>query len=164
MVEIAKAVSHNANVLLLVEPTASLTEAEAETLFRLVRRLREAGAAILFVSHKLEEVLSLCDRVTVLRDGETTLMAAPVAGMTRGNLIEAMIGRSERLVVPRKQGPQLDQPRLRAQALTTSFGHKAIDFTLHRGRSSVFTAWWERAGRNSPVLSWDKAKCAPARS
>lgn len=133
MVEIAKALSHNASVLLLDEPTASLTEAEAETLFRLVRRLREAGAAILFVSHKLEEVLSLCDRVTVLRDGETTLMAAPVAGMTRGNLIEAMIGRSERPVVPRKQGPQLDQPRLKAQALTTSYGHKAIDFTLHRG-------------------------------
>ena len=85
MVEIAKALSHKANVLLLDEPTASLTEAEAETLFRLVRQLREAGTAILFVSHKLEEVLSLCDRVTVLRDGETTLMAAPVVGMTRGN-------------------------------------------------------------------------------
>ena len=133
MVEIAKALSHKANVLLLDEPTASLTEAEAETLFRLVRQLREAGTAILFVSHKLEEVLSLCDRVTVLRDGETTLMAAPVAGMTRGNLIEAMIGRSERPVVPRKRGPQLDQPRLQAQALATSYGHKAIGFTLHKG-------------------------------
>jgi ribose transport system ATP-binding protein len=120
-------------VLLLDEPTASLTEAEAETLFRLVRQLREAGTAILFVSHKLEEVLALCDRVTVLRDGETTLMAAPVVGMTRGNLIEAMIGRSERPVVPRKRGPQLDQPRLQTQALTTSYGHKAVDFTLHRG-------------------------------
>ena len=133
MVEIAKALSHRASVLLLDEPTASLTEAEAETLFRLVRQLREAGTAILFVSHKLEEVLSLCDRVTVLRDGETTLMAAPVVGMTRGNLIEAMIGRSERPVVPRKRGPQLDQPRLQTQALTTSYGHKAVDFTLHRG-------------------------------
>ena len=133
MVEIAKALSHKANVLLLDEPTASLTDAEAETLFRLVRQLREAGTAILFVSHKLEEVLSLCDRVTVLRDGETTLMAAPVVGMTRGNLIEAMIGRSERPVLPRTGGPQLDQPRLQIQALTTSYGHKAVDFTLHRG-------------------------------
>ena len=152
MVEIAKALSHKANVLLLDEPTASLTEAEAETLFRLVRQLREAGTAILFVSHKLEEVLSLCDRVTVLRDGETTLMAAPVVSMTRGNLIEAMIGRSERPVVPRKRGPQLDQPRLQTQALTTSSGHKAVDFTLHRGRSSACMAWWERAGPNLPVL------------
>ncbi len=133
MVEIAKALSHKANVLLLDEPTASLTEAEAETLFRLVRQLREAGTAILFVSHKLEEVLSLCDRVTVLRDGETTLAAAPVVGMTRSNLIEAMIGRSERPVVPRTRGPQLDQPRLQARALATSYGHKAVDFTLHRG-------------------------------
>ena len=133
MVEIAKALSHKANVLLLDEPTASLTEAEAATLFRLVRQLREAGTAILFVSHKLEEVLSLCDRVTVLRDGETTLMAAPVVGMTRGSLIEAMIGRPERPVVPRKRGPQLDQPRLQTRALTTSYGHKAVDLTLHRG-------------------------------
>ena len=133
MVEIAKALSHKANVLLLDEPTASLTEAEAQTLFRLIRQLREAGTAILFVSHKLEEVLSLCDRVTVLRDGETTLMAAPVAGMTRGNLIEAMIGRSERPVLPRKRGPQLDRPRLQVRALATSYGHVAVEFTLHSG-------------------------------
>ena len=133
MVEIAKALSHKANVLLLDEPTASLTEAEAETLFRLVRQLRASGTAIIFVSHKLEEVLSLCDRVTVLRDGETTLSAAPVVGMTRGNLIEAMIGRSERPVVPRKRVRQLDQPRLQTRALTTSYGHKAVDVTLYRG-------------------------------
>jgi ribose transport system ATP-binding protein len=133
MVEITKALIHKANVLLLDEPTASLTEAEAETLFRLVRQLREAGTAILFVSHKLEEVLSLCDRVTVLRDGETTLMAAPVAGMTRGALIEAMIGRSERPVLPRTGGPQLGRPRLQIRELTTSFGHKGLDLSLHQG-------------------------------
>ena len=133
MVEIAKALSHKANFLLLDEPTASLTEAEAETLFRLVRQLREAGTAILFVSHKLEEVLSLCDRVTVLRDGETTLKAAPVTEMTRSALIEAMIGRSERPILPRAGGPQLSRPRLRIRELTTSYGHKRIDLTLHRG-------------------------------
>jgi ribose transport system ATP-binding protein len=133
MVEIAKALSHKANFLLLDEPTASLTEAEAETLFRLVRQLREAGTAILFVSHKLEEVLSHCDRVTVLRDGETTLMAAPVAELTRGALIEAMIGRSERPILPRTGGPQLSRPRLQIRELTTSYGHKRIDLTVHRG-------------------------------
>lgn len=133
MVEIAKALSHKANVLLLDEPTASLTDAEAETLFRLVRQLRDGGTAVLFVSHKLEEVLSLCDRVTVLRDGETTLMAAPVAGMTRAKLIEAMIGRPERPILPRKRRPHLDQPRMQVEALATSYGHRAIDFTLHRG-------------------------------
>jgi ribose transport system ATP-binding protein len=164
MVEIAKALSHRASVLLLDEPTASLTEAEAETLFRLVRQLREAGTAILFVSHKLEEVLSLCDRVTVLRDGETTLMAAPVVGMTRGNLIEAMIGRSERPVVPRKRGPQLDQPRLQTQALTTSYGHKAVDFTLHRGEILGLYGLVGAGGLNLPVLFSGKAKFVPARS
>ena len=57
------------------------------------------GTAILFVSHKLEEVLSLCDRITVLRDGETTLTNASMQGMTRHTLIEAMIGRAERPVL-----------------------------------------------------------------
>lgn len=133
MVEIAKALSHKAKVLLLDEPTASLTEAEAETLFRLIRQMRQAGTAILFVSHKIEEILSLCDRVSVLRDGETTLMAAPVAGMTRGALIEAMIGRAERPAMARKQAPQRDLPRLQVTALTTSYGHKAVNLTLHRG-------------------------------
>lgn len=132
-------------MLLLDEPTASLTEAEAETLFRLIRQLREAGTAILFVSHKLEEVLSLCDRVTVLRDGDTTLTAAPVVDMTRGNLIQAMIGRSERPVLPRKQRPQLDLPRLQVQALATSYGHEAVDFTLHKG---------EILGLFSPGICW----------
>ena len=69
LVEIAKALSLRSRVLLLDEPTASLTPQEAEVLFRLLRKLRDEGASILFVSHKLEEVQQICDEVTVLRDG-----------------------------------------------------------------------------------------------
>ena len=133
MVEIAKALSHEAKVLLLDEPTASITDAESETLFRLVRQLRDQGAAILFVSHKLEEVLSLCDRVTVLRDGETTLQGADIADMTRHRLIEAMIGRAERPVIARAGAPQEGVPKLEARRLATASGHRDISFTLSRG-------------------------------
>jgi ribose transport system ATP-binding protein len=133
MVEIAKALSHEAKVLLLDEPTASLTSDEAETLFRLLRQLRDQGAAILFVSHKLEEVLSLCDRVTVLRDGQTTLSGAPVSAMTRHTLIEAMIGRAERPVEARAGKPGTGQPKLEVRQLSTAAGHRDIGLALHRG-------------------------------
>ncbi len=133
MVEIAKALSHEAKVLLLDEPTASLTSGEADTLFRLARQLRDQGTAILFVSHKIEEVLSLCDRVTVLRDGQTTLKGAPIAGMTRHTLIEAMIGRAERMVAARSGKPDTGAPRMEVRDLSTAAGHEKIGFSLHRG-------------------------------
>ncbi|UVC07440.1 sugar ABC transporter ATP-binding protein [Rhizobium sp. TH2] len=133
MVEIAKALSHKAKVLLLDEPTASLTSAETETLFKLVRQLKMEGTAIVFVSHKLEEVLSLCDRVTVLRDGETTLEGAPMAGMTRQTLIEAMIGRAERIVAHRDPRVSHGEAKLEVRGLSTAAGHRDISFRLGRG-------------------------------
>jgi ribose transport system ATP-binding protein len=133
MVEIAKALSHEAKVLLLDEPTASLTSDEAETLFALLRQLRDQGTAILFVSHKLEEVLSLCDRVTVLRDGQTTLAGAPISAMTRHTLIEAMIGRAERVAEARAGKPDGGQPKLDVRHLATAAGHSDIGFALHKG-------------------------------
>lgn len=133
MVEIAKALSHQAKVLLLDEPTASITDAETEILFRLVRQLRDQGTAILFVSHKLEEVLSLCDRVTVLRDGETTLRGAPMTGMTRQTLIEAMIGRAERPVIARSRKPREGVAKLELRDVATAAGHDNVTFSLHRG-------------------------------
>lgn len=133
MVEIAKALSHKAKVLLLDEPTASITDSETEILFRLVRQLRDEGTAILFVSHKLEEVLSLCDRVTVLRDGETTLRGAPMAGMTRETLIEAMIGRAERPAIARSGKQELEgPPKLELRDVATAAGHRDISFSLRR--------------------------------
>ena len=133
MVEIAKALSHEAKVLLLDEPTASLTGEEAEALFDLVNRLKSQGAAILFVSHKLEEVLSLCDRVTVLRDGEATMVGEPMADMTRGRLIEAMIGRAERTAVVRPPREATGAIKLDVKGLSTAAGHRDISFTLRRG-------------------------------
>ena len=97
IVEIAKALSLEAGMLLLDEPTASITGHEAEALFAVLRRLRSEGKAIVFVSHKLEEVIALSDRVTVLRDGKVALAGEPIAVMSRGRIVSAMIGREERV-------------------------------------------------------------------
>jgi ABC-type sugar transport system ATPase subunit len=92
-VEIAKALSLNARILIMDEPTASLTEADVERLFDIVRLLRERGVAIVYISHRLQEVFELADRVTVLRDGQY-VGTVPVAGTTEGALISMMVGRT----------------------------------------------------------------------
>ncbi|MBX7256696.1 MAG: ATP-binding cassette domain-containing protein [Candidatus Hydrogenedentes bacterium] len=92
MAEIAAALSANARILFLDEPTASLTVKESENLFARIRALRDQGVAIIYVSHRLEEVLDLCDRVTVMRDGQT-VATHPSAGLTMQQLVNDMVGR-----------------------------------------------------------------------
>ena len=92
MVEIARALSIDARVLILDEPTSSLTDDEVESLFAVVRRLRADGVAVIFVSHRLSEIFELADRITVLRDGRT-VGGGPAAEFDRPRLIELMVGR-----------------------------------------------------------------------
>ncbi len=91
MVEIARALSIDARVLILDEPTSSLTDDEVQALFLVIRRLRDSGAAVIFVSHRLSEVFELADAITVLRDGHTVGGGA-MAGFDRPKLIELMVG------------------------------------------------------------------------
>ena len=91
-VEIAKALSMNARVLIMDEPTAALTEADVERLFGIVRRLRERGVGIVYISHRLVEVFELSDRTTVLRDGEY-VATGKTSEMTEPQLISMMVGR-----------------------------------------------------------------------
>ncbi len=133
IVEIAKALSLEAKILLLDEPTASITEHETAALFKLLRQLRENGVAIAFVSHKLEEVFAIADRVTVLRDGKNVATGTPMAQMTRDRLVSLMIGREERVA---RLGPRLvdrSQAVLEMEGLSTSLGHRDVNLTLHRG-------------------------------
>jgi rhamnose transport system ATP-binding protein len=92
LVEIAKALTRQARVLIMDEPTAALSPVEAGRLFSVVETLRAEGAAVVFISHRLEEVFAICQRVTVLRDGRL-VMSRPLAGLTPDDLVRAMVGR-----------------------------------------------------------------------
>jgi simple sugar transport system ATP-binding protein len=95
VVEIARALSVGARLMILDEPTASLEKAAIERLFERIRRLKGSGVGILYISHHLEEIYEVCDRVTVLRDGERVLRM-PVAEIKQDRLVEAMVGPSSR--------------------------------------------------------------------
>ncbi|QAU49509.1 sugar ABC transporter ATP-binding protein [Bradyrhizobium guangzhouense] len=92
LVEIAKALSLNARILIMDEPTSALSSSECETLFKIVRQLASEGVAIIYTSHRIEEVMELADRVTVLRDGRG-VVTAPIDELSRGAIISAMVGR-----------------------------------------------------------------------
>jgi ribose transport system ATP-binding protein len=132
LVEIAKALSLQARILLLDEPTASITPHEAGYLFRVLRDLRSHGVALVFVSHKLEEVFELADRVTVLRDGHNTALDQDISTLTQDQLVTFMIGRSDVLaqLPPR---PQHGEAVLEVRNLATAAGASGINFTLHKG-------------------------------
>ncbi|WP_407166643.1 sugar ABC transporter ATP-binding protein [Bradyrhizobium sp. ORS 111] len=92
LVEIAKALSLNARILIMDEPTSALSSSECKTLFKIVRQLTSEGVAIIYTSHRIEEVLGLADRVTVLRDGKR-VVTAPINELSHGAIISAMVGR-----------------------------------------------------------------------
>jgi rhamnose transport system ATP-binding protein len=92
VVEIAKALSLDARVIVMDEPTAALSATEVNRLFDVVRTLREGGSAVLFISHRLEEIFEICQRVTVMRDGRQ-VMTSELAGLTADDLVRAMVGR-----------------------------------------------------------------------
>ncbi len=92
LVEIAKALSVQAKLIIFDEPTASLSPSEVERLFDIMIRLRDQGSALVFVSHRLEEVFDVTDHVTVLREGRTVLASHPTANLSQGELIRAMVG------------------------------------------------------------------------
>ena len=130
IVEIAKAVSKQTRVLILDEPTAPLSVAEVEILFRIVRRLRDQGVAIIFISHRLDEVFELTDRVSILRDGEyiTTLNTKDT---DRAELIRYMVGREMTATFPPRNA-QIGEVALELRNLTGN-GVKNISFQAHRG-------------------------------
>lgn len=116
MVEIAKALARGARVIAFDEPTSSLSARESQTLFNVIRELRAAGAAILYVSHRLEEVFQLCDHASVLRDGRLVAHFPSLAGVGQADFVRAMVGREISDVyayTPRPVGP----PRLELQNL-----------------------------------------------
>ncbi len=131
MVEIARAFSINARILIMDEPTSSLTLNEVEDLFRLVRNIRNNGTAVIFISHRLEELFEIADRVTVLRDG-SYVDTKPIEDITREELIRMMVGRSIS-----DQYPKIDVPQsgviLRVENLSSEPSFNNVSFELRRG-------------------------------
>jgi rhamnose transport system ATP-binding protein len=131
LVEIAKALSLNARVIVMDEPTAALSAVEVARLFDVIRALRADGAAVLFISHRLEEVFEICQTVTVMRDGRHVL-TAPITGMSAAELVRAMVGRDmpERVAGEKREPGEV---RLKVERLTREGVFTDVSFEVRAG-------------------------------
>jgi ribose transport system ATP-binding protein len=134
LTEIAKALSQDAKVLIMDEPTASLARSETTHLFELVRRLKERGISIVYISHRLEEVFEIADRVSVLRDGRM-ILTEETANLSTGDAIEAIVGR--RMEAAAQWRPRAvdraARPLLEVRGLESGSRVRGVDFELYRG-------------------------------
>ena len=131
MVEVAKALSLDARILIMDEPTAALTEHEIKELFATIRSLKKKGVAIVYISHRMEELFEIGDRVTVLRDG-CSVGTYDVTAISKSELIRLMVNRELTDLFPKEKvarGPEV----LRLEGLSTQTGLKDINFSLYKG-------------------------------
>jgi ribose transport system ATP-binding protein len=133
LLEIARALSARCRVLFLDEPTSSISETDSEHLFAILRGLRDRGTTIVFVSHKLEEVYGLCDRVTVLRDGRNVITGRFLADISRPDIVRAMVGREAQAAVTASRRSETGAARLSLDGVATEYGHKDVNLTVHAG-------------------------------
>ena len=131
VVEIAKALSLDARILVMDEPSATLTQQEVDRLFKLIRDLKEKGIGIIYISHRLEEVFEIGDRVMVLRDGHNVVTKS-IAEVDRSKLIEWMVGRSLESEFP-PRAKQVGEERLRVENISNGSGVKNVSFSLMAG-------------------------------
>lgn len=133
MLAIARALYHHSNIISLDEPTASLTLKETEALFDVIRDLKKEGVTVLYVSHHLEEIFQICDRATILRDGEF-IETLNVKDTTREGLIHSMVGRSVAAVASRmKPSPMTSEVVLKVEHLSSGKNFEDVSFELHKG-------------------------------
>jgi ribose transport system ATP-binding protein len=136
MVEIAKALSFDASVIIMDEPTDALTDTETEQLFVVIRELRQQGCGIVYISHRLKEIFQICDRVTVLRDGKWIGEKA-VSDLDEDKIIEMMVGRRLEEQYPRLER-ELGPISLQVKALAGP-GVRGVNFSLHQGEILGFS-------------------------
>jgi ribose transport system ATP-binding protein len=132
LIEIAKALSQNARILILDEPTSALTTTETEVLFGLLMRLAESGVAIVYVSHRLDEIREIADVVTVLRDG-VNVYSGPMSEIGPEGLVRAIVGRNVSAFERVKRDYEIDEPLLEVQNLAGDLFPVDVSFVLHRG-------------------------------
>ncbi len=131
MVEICRALEHGSSLLIFDEPTSSLSESETRQVFRIVTNLRNRGMGVIYITHRLEELRSVGDRVTVLRDG-VTVHSGPLSGLTTDELIHHMVGREVSAIYSRKPGER-GAELLRVEGLNRSPLLADIGFSLYAG-------------------------------
>ncbi|MFD1389017.1 sugar ABC transporter ATP-binding protein [Oceanobacillus oncorhynchi subsp. oncorhynchi] len=137
IIEICRAISMNASVIIMDEPTTSLTDSEIERVFTMMRRLRDQQVGIIFISHKLKEVIEVCDTYAVLRDGRL-VSEGQVCDVTTKELARFMVGydvRTDQLVQQRNRGEEI----LRAEKLTYTAAFSNISFSIYQGEVVGFT-------------------------
>ena len=150
MVEIAKALSTNAKIVILDEPTASLTKRESEELYRIVDQLKEKGVSIIFISHRFEDMYRLASRVTVFRDSQY-IGTYDVDGITNADLIKAMVGREIKDLFPKPE-VKIGDEMLRIEHLSRTGYFKDVSFNVHAGEIVGLTGL-VGAGRTEVVES-----------
>lgn len=131
MVEIAKALSVKTKILIMDEPTSSLTGKEVKELLKTVKSLKEKGIAVIFITHRLEEIMSICDRVTVMRDGRK-IKTLPIEEVEIDGLIKLMVGRNLEQQYPKKE-VKIENEVLRVENLTRKGVFENINFSLYKG-------------------------------
>ncbi len=136
MVEIIRAVSTNAKLIIMDEPTSSLDEQETQHLFRVIRNLREQGVAIIYISHRMAEIYEICDTVSVFRDGEF-IGTSPLANVTNDDLIAMMVGRKVENQFPKVDCP-IGDVVFKADHLSGD-GFEDISFEVHAGEILGFS-------------------------
>ena len=134
IVSMARALSHDARVIVMDEPTAVLDSEEVENLFRVVGELTGDGIAVVYISHRLEEIRRIGDRLTVLKDGRTVATGLPVASTDRAELIRLMTGRAVEYAIPRRPAPAPDAPvLLEVDGLELAGSFHDVSFSVRAG-------------------------------
>lgn len=132
-IQIAKALSSEAKVLMLDEPTSSLTQYEADILFEIMRKLKEQGVAMIFVSHKLEEVQQICDKITVFRDG-TLVGTESIEDVDKNKMVKMMIGRESILAYKGRLDAEKNEVALKAVNISSKlYGFENMSFEVKKG-------------------------------
>lgn len=148
IIEIAKAISSNAEVIIMDEPTAALTDREIESLFETIRKLQETGVSFVYISHRMEEIFSLCNRITILRDGE--YVGTKVIKETNfDEIVQMMVGRALGERFPERDAT-IGEVKLAAKGLTREGIFKDVSFEVRKGEVVAF-AGLMGAGRTEVV-------------
>ncbi len=165
IVSMARALSRDVKLMIMDEPSAVLDQGEVARLFEVIRDLTANGVAVIYISHRLEEIRAIGDRVTVLKDGRTVATGLPAKTTPTADVIRLMTGRTIEYVFPPRSGQDFTgEPLLDVSGISRA--REFEDVTLHACipvRSSGWPAWWDRGAPRSSRPSTARAGSSPDR-